>query len=155
MSPKVTAPPNLLFCGIRRYALLIGMNFLPFSSMRVLLLRLCGVSVGKKCYVGFNVIPDTNYPALIKIEDNVTISHNTVLIAHTQSPASNVLSEHYNYVKPVKLSRGSWLGMNVVVLPGVTVGENSFIGAGSVVTSDSNPFSVCVGNPIKQIKVLA
>lgn len=54
--------------------------------------------------------------------------------------------------KPVVIEDDVWLGYNVVVLPGVTIGQGSVIGAGSVVTKDIPPYSVVVGNPAKVVK---
>ena len=89
---KITSLKSLISAGIRRYILFTGMNLLPFSFLRIYLLRFCGIKVGKGCYVGFNVIPDTNFPELIKIGKKVTISHNVNLITHTATQ-SKVVSQ--------------------------------------------------------------
>lgn len=54
--------------------------------------------------------------------------------------------------KSVSIEDDVWLGYNVTVLPGVTIGKGSVIGAGSVVCSDIPPYSIAVGNPAKVIK---
>ncbi|MDE6407021.1 MAG: hypothetical protein K2K48_06295 [Anaeroplasmataceae bacterium] len=54
--------------------------------------------------------------------------------------------------KPVIIGDKTWLGANVTVLPGVTIGEGAVIGAGSVVTKDIPPYTVAVGNPCKVVK---
>lgn len=56
--------------------------------------------------------------------------------------------------KPVRIGEGSWLGANVVVLPGVTIGRHVTVGAGSVVTRDLPDNSVAVGSPAKVVKQL-
>jgi acetyltransferase-like isoleucine patch superfamily enzyme len=53
--------------------------------------------------------------------------------------------------KPVIVDDDVWLGYNVTVLPGVTIGKGSVIGAGSVVTKNIPPYSIAVGNPCKVI----
>ena len=58
------------------------------------------------------------------------------------------------YAKRITVGNNVWMGGNVVVLPGITIGDNSVIGAGSVVTKDIPSNSVAVGNPTKVIKVL-
>lgn len=63
------------------------------------------------------------------------------------------------YPKPstkdsINVKHGAWIGACAIILPGVTVGENSVIGAGSVVTRDVPAFSVAVGNPARVIKQL-
>ncbi|KRL67233.1 isoleucine patch superfamily acetyltransferase [Companilactobacillus versmoldensis DSM 14857 = KCTC 3814] len=52
----------------------------------------------------------------------------------------------------IHLEKGVWLGANVTVLPGVTVGENSIVGASSVITKDVPKNSVVVGSPAKKIR---
>ena len=56
------------------------------------------------------------------------------------------------YSFPVKIGNGVWIGSNVVVLPGVTIGDNTVIGAGSVVTKDIPANVVAVGNPCKVLR---
>lgn len=115
-----------------------GMAILPLSVMRVFLLRFCGVQVGNGCYIGFNVICGTNYAELVTIGDNVTISHDTVIYAHTASLVKSPLSELYKQV-----------------LLGVTIAQDCMIGAGSVVARSTEPSSLYAGNPCKMIKVLS
>lgn len=56
------------------------------------------------------------------------------------------------YAKPIKVGNNIWIGGNVVVLLGVTIGDNVTIGAGSVVNKDIESNSIAVGNPCKVIK---
>ncbi|MBK6608158.1 MAG: acyltransferase [Leptospiraceae bacterium] len=142
----------LIIAALRRYLMMVGMSLIPFSNMRASLLRLCGVKVGKGCYIGFNVICDTNYAEMIEIGDLVTISHNTVIFTHTATPSNSYLSKIYNQVKNVKISDGSWIGANCTILPGVVIGENCMIGAGSVVSKNTESYSLYAGNPCKKIK---
>ncbi len=54
----------------------------------------------------------------------------------------------------VNLRRGAWIGASCIILPGVTVGENAVVGAGSVVTRNVPPYSVAVGNPARIIRTI-
>ena len=58
------------------------------------------------------------------------------------------------YAKPIKVGNNVWIGGNVIVLPGVTIGNNTIIGAGSVVTKNIPSNVVAVGNPCRVIKQL-
>jgi acetyltransferase-like isoleucine patch superfamily enzyme len=55
---------------------------------------------------------------------------------------------------PVKIGKGSWIAAGCMILPGVTIGENSVVAIGSVVIRDVQPYSVVMGNPAKFIKKL-
>ena len=131
-----------------------GMFLLPFSCLRVWLLRCCGVKIGKGCYIGFNVFCDTNFPEMVEIQNHVTISHNTLIFTHTITPCKSYLSTIYRHIKKVKIGNGAWVGANCTILPGVTISENSMVGAGSVVSSDTQPHCLHAGNPCKKIKEL-
>jgi maltose O-acetyltransferase len=131
-----------------------GMFLLPFSCLRVCLLRCCGVKIGKGCYIGFNVICDTNFPEMLEIQNQVTISHNTLIFTHTITPCKSYLSTIYRHVKKVKIENGAWIGANCTILPGVTIKKNSMVGAGSVVSIDTHSHCLHAGNPCKKIKDL-
>lgn len=86
----------------------------------------------------------------IFIGDGVLIGHNVVLatIDHDLRPQSR----RGMYPKSIKIGRNVWIGSNSTILPGVTVGDNAVIGAGSVVTRDVPENMVVAGNPAKVIK---
>jgi len=141
----------LVRAAARRYTMWLT-DILPFSSLRIIVLRLCGAKIGHRCYVGFGVKVDTNYPELILIEDDVTISHECMLITHTQSPVSSPLSRRYNQVKPIQIKRGAWIGARSLVLPGAIIEKDCLIGAGSTVCGITAAGTVWAGNPISQKK---
>jgi len=145
---------RLLIAAFRRYVLAFGMAAIPFSGARVVLLRLCGVKIGRGCYVGFHVICDTNFAEKITIGDNVTISHGTQIYTHTMTPARSHLASLYRTVKPVHIGEGAWVGANCIILPGACIGRDCLIGAGSVVAKNTEPCSVYAGNPCRKIKSL-
>lgn len=59
------------------------------------------------------------------------------------------------YARPITIGNNVWIGGNVCILPGVTIGDNTVIGAGSVVTQDIPPNVVAAGNPCKVIRQIA
>ena len=86
----------------------------------------------------------------LTIEDNTMISLNCTV-------ATNNHDMYDRYVitcKPVHIKRNVWIGVNVTVLPGVTIGENAVVGAGAVVTKDVPDNAVVVGNPARVIRYL-
>jgi acetyltransferase-like isoleucine patch superfamily enzyme len=54
--------------------------------------------------------------------------------------------------RPITIGRGAWIGFDCCVLPGVTIGEGSVVGARSVVASDVEPFTIVAGNPARLIR---
>lgn len=96
-----------------------------------------------------------NLETSITIEDNVMMGSGIHIYVHnhrfdrTDIP---LIDQGFYDAKPVVLKSGCWIGANVIILPGVTVGENSVIGAGSVVSRSIPAGVVAVGNPAKVIK---
>lgn len=94
----------------------------------------------------------------IIIEDKVSIGPGVHFYTnnHKFSDASQVIYDQ-GYPDPTEndsivLKKGCWVGAAVIILPGVTIGENAVVGAGSVVTKNIPAFTVAVGNPAKVIK---
>lgn len=133
----------------------IAMTSFPLPpSLRVFLQRLRGVKIGKHVFIGIACYFDPVRPDLIKIEDWVSIAGMVTILTHSEptQPIREILGESGNKIAPVTIKRGAWVGVNCVVLPGVTIGENSIIAAGAVVTKDIPPYSVAGGVPAKVIK---
>ena len=94
--------------------------------------------------------------SIITIEDDVLFGPNTSIYSSTHNfndITKPIKDQGYN-VKPVTLKAGCWIGVNVVVLPGVTIGKNAVIGANSVVTGDIPDYAVAVGAPAKIVRYL-
>lgn len=70
-------------------------------------------------------------------------------------PSRPIIDQGYEASGAVVLKRGCWIGANAIILPGVTVGENAVVGAGSVVTRDVGPATVHAGNPARFVRDLA
>jgi acetyltransferase-like isoleucine patch superfamily enzyme len=66
-------------------------------------------------------------------------------------PSKPVVEQGYS-VKPIVVEDGVWMGAGVIVTPGVRIGRNAVVGAGSVVTHDVPPYCVVVGNPARIVK---
>ena len=108
------------------------------------------IEIGKNFYANHNlIILDAGK---VKFGDNVFIAPNCGF--YTAGHPLNVeeRNQGLEYAKPIEVGNNVWIGGNVVVLPGVKMGNNSVIGAGSVVTKDIPSNVVAVGNPCKVIK---
>lgn len=105
---------------------------------------------GKNVYVNYNLtaVDDTH----IYVGDNTMIAPNVILAsaAHPLDPEER--RKGYQYNKPVHIGKNCWLGAGVIVVPGVSIGDDTVIGAGSVVTKDIPSGVVAVGNPCRVIK---
>ena len=85
----------------------------------------------------------------ITIGNNVSISHCVKIV----SGSHNYNSRHFDYeAAEIFIEDNVWIGGGVIILPGVTIGKNSVIGAGSVVNKSIPPNSLAVGNPCKVIR---
>ena len=108
------------------------------------------VHFGDNVYANFNLtlVDDTD----IYVGDKVMFGPNvTVATAgHPIDPELRYQAMQYNI--PVHIGENVWIGANAVVLPGVTIGDNSVIGAGSVVTKDIPPNVIAVGNPCRVLR---
>jgi maltose O-acetyltransferase len=90
--------------------------------------------------------------AEITIGSNVNIAPRTGIFTEFCPKEKELRRKKIRYAKPVVIEDGVWLGGNVTVWGGVTIGKNSIIGAGSVVTADIPENVIAVGNPAKVIK---
>ena len=110
------------------------------------------ISFGKNCFVNYNcTIIDV---AKVTIGNNCLLAPNVAIYTagHPIHPATR--NSLYEYGIEVTLGDNVWVGGNVVICPGVHIGSNSVIGAGSVVTRDIPEWSVAVGNPARVIKTI-
>jgi acetyltransferase-like isoleucine patch superfamily enzyme len=92
----------------------------------------------------------------IVIEDDVNVASGVRFFdtdAHPRDTAERIadLPPHPDEVKPVRIGRYAWIGHNVFVMKGVTIGEGAVIGVNSVVVSDIPPYCVAMGNPARVV----
>ena len=126
----------------------------PLSNFVIRCQRSRGVKIGKNCHFSPYVLIDLLHPELITIEDNVTISSNSMIFAHV-NPTTNEFLKNHGYprtIKPVTIKEGAIISVGCIIIAGVTIGKNSIVGAGSVVSQDIPDFCVVVGNPARIIK---
>ena len=90
--------------------------------------------------------------AKVEFGDNVFIAPNCVFSTAGHAIDSEQRSRGLEIALPITVGDDVWIGANVSVLPGVTIGSNTIIGAGSVVNKDIPSNVVAVGNPCKVLK---
>jgi galactoside O-acetyltransferase len=108
------------------------------------------VHFGKNIYANFNLtlVDDTH----IYVGDYTQFGPNVVLATAGHPICPELREQLYQYNAPIRIGRNCWLGANVVVVPGVTIGDNVVVGAGSVVTRDLPDNVVAVGNPCRILR---
>jgi len=148
--PGVLLDWPYLFSRITNYILHIFAKKSPISILRVLMHRLRGVTIGRNVVIWPNVSIDPAFPSLVFIENDVVLGHNTIIIAHSIPPYSfkKIMP---SYTDSVVIESDSWIGINVIIFPGVRIGQGSLVIAGSVVDSDVEPHTIVRGNPAIEI----
>lgn len=108
-----------------------------------------GLKIGKNVEIIESFFFDPSHCFLISIGDNCTICPNVRIIAHDAS-TKNALG--YTKIKTVRIMDNCFIGDSTLILPGVVIGPNAIVGAGSVITKNVPPDSVVAGNPARFIR---
>ena len=110
------------------------------------------IRVGARTFINFGLVAlDV---AAITIGEDVQIGPNVQLLTPTHPVESAPRRAKWEAAKPITIADNVWLGGGVLVLPGVTVGENTVVGAGAVVTKDLPANAVAIGNPARVVRRL-
>ncbi|MDO4790789.1 MAG: acyltransferase [Porphyromonas sp.] len=124
--------------------------------MRPFIWRLIGVNVGRRVFIGYGVYLDVDGASRITIGDNVLIAAQSLLLTHKRDLSNyngqGLQNELGFHLGAIELRANSSIGMRTMILPGVTIGENTVIGACSLVAKDVPDNVLAVGNPLKVIK---
>lgn len=149
-----------LFSGSR---LTIGDKSMVYSSLKTNS-DSSAITIGNRCFIGSSLIDCFDS---INIHDDVLVSSNCFICDHdghstTFDYRKNDVEDLWNNKKDwsqvkksnIEIESGAWIGRNAVILKGVTIGQESIVAAGSVVTKDVPKFTVVAGNPAKVIKKL-
>lgn len=137
-------------------------SYFPFfptlmvTKVRAITWRMMGAKVGKDVYIGYGVYLDISSLKRMTVEDNVLISAESLFLLHKRDMSkygeialqSNLPMREGS----IRICKNVSIGMRSIILPNVTIGEGSVIGAGSLVSSDIPPYSMAVGTPAKVIK---
>ena len=108
------------------------------------------IEIGDNFYANYNlVILDC---ASVKIGDNVFIAPNVGIYTAGHPIHSDLRNQELEFALPIEIGNSVWIGGNVVINPGIKIGDNTVIGSGSVVTKNIPPNVVAVGNPCKVLR---
>ncbi len=108
------------------------------------------ISIGERFFANFGLVAlDV---AAITIGDDVQIGPNVQLLTPTHPIEAEMRRAKWEAARPIAIGDNVWLGGGVIVCPGVTIGENTVVGAGSVVTRDLPADVVAVGSPARVVR---
>ncbi len=110
------------------------------------------IRVGKRFFANFSLTVLDE--ALVTIGDDCFLGPNVSIYTACHSTDPRERNTRREWAKPVSIGNNVWIGGAVTILPGVTIGDNCTIGAGSVVTHDIPANSIAAGNPAKVIRTL-
>lgn len=137
---KILNPFRIAF----NFVLIFLCRYLPSFALKRFLLRLTGMKVGKNVCVSALVMFDFFWPELIELKDNSIIGFNATVLAH------EFLIKEYRTGKVV-VGKNVLIGANSTVLAGVELGDNSVVGAMSLVNSDVPSGAFFAGVPAKPV----
>ena len=106
-----------------------------------------GTVIGKNVTIAKSAFIDSGYPYLISIGDNCTISDGCVILAHDGAPFK--FANQHTRIGKVEIKDNCYFGMNCIVTPGVTIGPDVMVAAGSVINKDIPPNSCVAGVPAR------
>jgi maltose O-acetyltransferase len=108
------------------------------------------LGIGARTFVNFGLVALDAAP--ITIGDDVQIGPNVQLLTPTHPTDPALRRDKWEAAEPIRVGHNVWLGGGVVVLPGVSIGNDTVVGAGAVVTKDLPPNVMAVGNPARIIR---
>ena len=110
------------------------------------------VHFGKNIYANFNLtlVDDTH----IYVGDNTLFGPNVVLATAGHPLMPELRAKGYQFNAPIRIGKNCWLGAGVMVMPGITIGDNTVVGAGSIMTKDLPSGVLAVGNPCRVLRTI-
>ena len=126
------------------------------------LIECANISIGRNVVVRpgckFFAVAHEQRQGDITIEDNVLIGsdvHIYVSNHRFDDTGRDIYFQGHNPPSPVRLSQGCWIGAGAIILPGVTVGRNAVVGAGSVVSRNVPDHCIAAGSPARVLRRLS
>lgn len=110
------------------------------------------IFLGEDFYANFNCVILDEAP--VTFGNHVFVAPNCGFYTAGHPLDAELRNRGLEYARPITIGHNVWIGAQVCVLPGVTIGDNCVIGAGSVVTKDIPAHSLAVGNPCRVVRHL-
>lgn len=155
---------NYLYREVVLYAIWHFSSYFPlfptlmFTKIRRVTWKMMGAHIGDNCMFGYGIYLDVSGLRRLFIGNNVRIAAETLILLHRRD-----VKEYYRGMNPHLLPMNQYeihicdnvqIGMRVVIMPGVTIGEGAVIAANSVVTRDVAPYAIVAGSPAKEIRIV-
>jgi acetyltransferase-like isoleucine patch superfamily enzyme len=155
-NPEVNSPKNSKTKEFY-HAILVELAKKRIShKIRIRIYKHLGMRIGENAYIGPGLeIIDQTLSNLVALGNRVTISPQVTLVV-SSSPNNSKLKDlsYPRKIGRITIEDDAWIATGAIILPGITIGKMSVVGAGAVITKDVPPFTVVGGVPAKVIKKL-
>jgi len=149
--------------GNKKIHIKLGLYYRRFLVSNIL--ENCGKNINIERFAKFNrniiignnstIGKNSSVAPYTKIGDNVLLAPEIIMYSKNHSISRTdipILEQGFDDFKPITICNDVWIGRRAILLPGITIGEGSVIGAGAVVAKDIPPYSIAIGNPVKVIR---
>lgn len=123
--------------------ILIAIRHILLDLRRFYLVYVYGMEIGKDVRISLKANLDKRHPKGVHLDDGAYIAFGAVVLCHDMSR---------NIKRDVYVGKNCFIGAHSILMPGVRIGEQSVVAAGSVVTKDVPPNCIVAGNPAKIIR---
>ncbi|OQY20911.1 MAG: hypothetical protein B6I34_08040 [Anaerolineaceae bacterium 4572_32.1] len=150
---------KIILSGIRKRWVFFKAYYIRCRADKIKYLRFLGARIGKSCNIYTAPHNFGTEPWLVEIGNNVTLGQGVLLITHDGTsrlfrdnmPGMNPFGNRFG---TIVIRDNCFIGNNAILLPGIEIGPDSAVGAGSVVTRTVPPRTIVAGNPARPIKTL-
>ena len=122
----------------------------PNNKLRKWMHRRRGVHIGKNVYLGMFCFLDNLHPEYIYIEDNASVNAGTMILTHF-NPMKRYAAVFQAQMAPVLIKEGAIVAVRSTIMPGVCIGKNAVVSAGTIVDKDVADCTIVKGNPMKVV----
>lgn len=132
-----------MFSNAYAQKILITIRHILLAMQRFVYVKLYGMNIGEDVRISLKANLDKRNPKGVYIDDGAYVAFRATILCHDMSR---------NVRRDVKIGKNCFIGAQSIIMPGVTVGEQSIVAAGAVVTKDVPPHSIVAGNPAQIIR---